>query len=208
MAIKVFASQLNNIKVDGIDIKVPQSKIDKLEKLLKKKFDSTTGDRTSIPAKDLVPFIVPVKFDKGFVPSVFRSMDYSYYLETNQYYPATKPYENFVCVTNIMTFKTEDKKTQEFEPWSSDNNVWKVLPQYGINAYWSQHYSRGDGLYVDFKDLAKALIIDVSVQFHGQKVKFKSKMALEAKFKKAVDKLFEQFPRSHKEIIKYIEENY
>lgn len=163
----------------------------------------------SVKFSDIERFCVPVKISDIKVVNFFRNLDYRYYIGSYEFARGNNDsYSNYLCVTNSITFRTEKTQNKEFTPWNYDDNVWKVLPEYGIDAYWSQHYARGRRLYVNSDDLALALIIDASIEKAAVEKRNKIISSQKAKIEKAVDNLFAKFPNDFEYIKEYINNTY
>lgn len=213
MALRVFAdtNSVYRISAPGISLQVSNSKLQRFRRSIGNKLTNIVEKgqgQISIKSSEVLPFTVPVKISPDTNVSSFRDLDYSYYIEAGEFYPKSKPYQDYLCVTNATTFITDKTPTKEFEPWSDNNNVWKTVEGYGFTAYWSQHYARGKRLYVKAEDLALALIIDASVQKALIERKNKELAKTKEKIQKAVDDLFKKFPNSRREILNYIRDNF
>lgn len=195
------------IKVNGISLTIPDSKIRGFEKtfLDKIKIALAKGDQFTLNTDDVNKYAVQVKFDKNADLERFRnirSLDFSYYIEGGKRSP-------YCLVTNTKTLMTEDNTTKVLiEDLPKDANFWKVLDGYGIDAYNFSHWTVGRGTAVNIQDLAKALITDYSITKALVTLNEKNSNRLQASIEKSVDSFMEKHKDHLDLVLKYINENY
>lgn len=197
-----------SIKTEGIELTIPESKIkalnsfisNRIKDILKKK----SGGFTSITFSELEKFLVKVKITDLSKISTFKSLDYSYHIESYKFNKERVGYDDYLAVDNCITLNWGET-TDEFKPWNGENMVWKLKKGYGIPAFYSSNISYGREVYIDKDYLAALLILDASVE----KAAFEKRKFEDIKFKvkldKAVDSLLTKFDITEEQLISYIE---
>lgn len=197
-----------NIKIAGIELTIPESKIKALNTFIsgrvKEILKTKKRGYSSISFEELEKFLVKVKISDKTKISTFKSLDYSYYLESYKFNKERVGYDDYLAIDNCITLDWGET-TDEFKPWNGENMVWKLRKEYGIPAFYSSNISYGREVYVHKDYLAALLIIDASIH----KAAFDKKKFADIKFKlkldKAVDSLLTKFDITEEQLISYIE---
>lgn len=166
-----------SISSDRIKINIPEKNVEECAKYIEKEIkaqshEMSADDRSfdvQIKTKDIMQWVCPCVVTK---PRHINSIANScyYILHKHNCMKDIEPDTPYVKLVNTIGMLVNNERYTDKD--KADDAVCLVSTDNELHAYWVQHWSEGNALNVeyDFKQIALALIIDLSFQVQSEEI--------------------------------------
>lgn len=168
-----------SISSDRIKINIPEKNVEECAKYIEKEINAqshgmTADDRNfyvQIKTKDIMQWVCPCEVTKPQYSKIINFTNACYYiLYKHNCMKDIEPDTPYVQLVNTIGMLVNNERYTDND--KTDDAVCLVSTDNELHAYWVQHWSKGNALNVeyDFKQIALALIIDLSFQVQSEEI--------------------------------------